>query len=186
MSSLRGLRRTLVVPHAVRGRERRALLVAAGAGAGGAIAARALFARVLLWQFRRDLRALNRGDYEPVLSHYAEDALLRFNTGAHRWSGEHSGKPAVARFLRNFVHAGLEGQIEEVFFAGPPWRLRIAARARDHALDAVGTELYRNHVILLARTRWGRIVLHDDFYEDTQRIEAFERRLAERGVAPVD
>ena len=72
-----------------------------------------------------------------------------------------------------------------MFFAGPAWRMSIAARMRDRACDRDGEELYRNHVILLFRTRWGRIVLHEDFYEDTERIAAFERRLRERGIEPV-
>jgi hypothetical protein len=38
--------------------------------------------------------------------------------------------------------------------------------------------------VLLARTRWGRIVRHEDFYEDTQRIAALETRLSELGVRP--
>jgi ketosteroid isomerase-like protein len=160
--------------------------LAAGAGAGAVLLARALLARALLLGFRRDARAINSGDYQPVLSHYREDAVLGFPEGPHRWSGEHRGKPAIARFLRNFVHAGLQGEVAEVLFAGAPWRLTIAARVSDRAHDASGRELYSNNVILLARTRWGRIVRHDDFFEDTQRIAVFESRLVERGVGPVD
>jgi ketosteroid isomerase-like protein len=168
-------------------RSGRAAWIAAGVGgAGGVLAARALMARMILWRFRRDVRSLNAGDYEPALSHYAEDGLLRFNEGPHRWSGEHRGKPEIARFLRNFVNAGLEGEVEEVFFAGPPWRLRLVVRFTDHAHDPSGELLYRNHVIMLVRTRWGRIVLHDDFYEDTQRIAELERRLAALGVQPAE
>jgi hypothetical protein len=42
-----------------------------------------------------------------------------------------------------------------------------------------------NRTILLARTRWGRIVRREDFYEDSSRIERLERRLAELGVPAV-
>jgi hypothetical protein len=63
---------------------------------------------------------------------------------------------------------------------GAPWRLTRIARFDDHAHDPSGREIYRNRTLLLARTRCGRIVLHEDFYEDTQRIIALERRLSER------
>lgn len=98
--------------------------------------------------------------------------------------GEHRGRAAIALFLRNFAAAGLQGQITELFMAGPPWRMTLLARFDDHAHDPGGEEIYRNRTILLARTRWGRIVCQEDFYEDTQRILALETRLSELGVHP--
>jgi hypothetical protein len=77
-------------------------------------------ARVLLIKLRRDVRALNAGDVQPVLSNYAEHAVLRFNDGEHRWAGEHRGNAAIARFLENFVAAGLQGDVTELFIAGRP------------------------------------------------------------------
>ena len=62
--------------------------------------------------------------------------------------------------------------------------MTLLARFDDRAHDAAGVEVYRNRTVLLARTRWGRIVRQEDFYEDTQRIEALERSLVERGVSP--
>jgi ketosteroid isomerase-like protein len=168
---------------AARGSDRRALLLTAG-GAGGALAARALLARVLLLKLRHDVRALNAGDIEPVLANYAPRAVLRFNDGEHRWAGEHRGKAAIALFLRNFAAAGLQGEIRELFAAGPPWRLTLIARFDDRAHDSAGGEIYRNRTVLLARTRWGRIVCQEDFYEDTGRIIALETRLSELGVHP--
>jgi ketosteroid isomerase-like protein len=159
-------------------------LLTASAGAGGAFAARALLSRVLLLKLRRDVRALNAGDIEPLLSGFAPDAVLRFNDGEHRWAGEHRGKAAIARFLREFVAAGLQGQVTELFVAGPPWRMTLLARFDDHAHDHAGEEIYRNRTILLARTRWGRVVRQEEFYEDTQRIVALEARLSELGVRP--
>jgi len=169
---------------ATRGRDQRAPLLTACAAAGAALTARALVSRALLFKLRRDLQALNSGDIQPLLSNYAEDAVMRFNEGAHRWAGEHRGKAAIARFLQSFVEAGLQGHVSELFVVGPPWRLTLIARFDDHARDAAGEEIYRNRTILLARTRWGRIVLHEDFYEDTQRIVVLERRLSELGVGP--
>lgn len=156
------------------------------AGAGAAVAARALLHRVLLLRLRRHVRALNEGDFAPMLSNYAQDALLRFNEGEHRWAGEHRGRAAIARFLQNFVGAGLKGHISELFMAGPPWRMTLLVRFDDHADGPGGEELYRNRTVLLARTRWGRIVVHEDFYEDTARIAALDRRLTELGIGPAD
>jgi ketosteroid isomerase-like protein len=154
------------------------------AGAGGAIGARALLVRAMLAKLRRDVDRLNAGDAGPLLDGYADDAVLVFNEGEHRWSGEHRGRPAIARFLRDFVTAGLRGEIGDLLVAGPPWALRMAARFDDRATGPGGEVLYANRVLIYARTRWGRIVRQEDFYEDTGRIEVLEQRLRELGVAP--
>lgn len=156
-----------------RGRAHAALLI----GGAGALGARALLARVLLAKFRRDVRALNEGDPGPVLANYAHDAVLQFNDGAHRWAGEHRGRPAIAAFMQSFIAAGLQGELAELAFAGPPWRMLLLARFDDRALDRDGEEIYRNRTVLLMRTRWGRVVRQEDFYEDTARIDALEARL---------
>jgi ketosteroid isomerase-like protein len=158
----------------------RALLLLAGA-----IAVRALLTRLLLVKLQRDVRALNAGDYRPILSNYAPHAVLCFNDGEHRWAGEHRGRAAIERFLQNFVAARIEGEIGELLYAGPPWRMTLLARFDDHAHDPDGVEIYRNRTVLLARTRWGRIVRQEDFYEDSSRIEGLERRLVELGVSAV-
>jgi ketosteroid isomerase-like protein len=163
-----------------RGR-RRALIAGALLGLLG----RALLGRAILLKLRADLRALNAGDYRPLLSSYADDAVLFFNEGTHRWAGEHRGKQAIERFLRDFVAAGLKGEIAELAFAGPPWRLTLMVRFDDHAHGPGGEELYRNRTALVARTRWGKVVSQHDFYEDTERIAALDARLAELGVMPV-
>jgi ketosteroid isomerase-like protein len=178
---------TTRIPGAQTSHSRRSTrLLTAGAGALGAIGLRTLLARLLLLEFRRQIRALNAGNHKPALSSFAEDAVLHFNTGEHRWAGDHRGKAAIDRFLRNFVGAGLKGEIRELFFSGPLWRMTLIARFDDHAHGPAGEELYRNRTLLLSRTRWGRIVEHDDFYQDTERIATFDRRLRELGVEPVE
>jgi ketosteroid isomerase-like protein len=59
--------------------------------------------------------------------------------------------------------------------------MTLLARFDDHAHNPEGEEIYRNRTVLLARTRWGRIVRQEDFYEDTQAISTFETRLSELG-----
>ena len=154
-------------------------------GASAAIAARAALPRVILLKLRRDVRRLNDGDYRPLLSGYADDAVLHFNEGPHRWSGEYRGKPAIERFLREFVGAGIKGEIRALWTGGAPWAMTLVVRFDDRATGPAGEELYANRVVIVARTRWGKIVEHDDFYLDTARIVAFEEKLAALGMAPV-
>ena len=155
------------------------------AGVGAALAARAMLRRLLLAKLRRDVVRLNAGDHGPLLAGYAEDAVLRFNPGEHRWAGEHRGKPAIERFLRNFTGAGLQGEIRDLWIGGPPWALTMVARFDVAARAPDGTPIYVNRTCLVVRTRWGKVVEHDDFYEDTGRILALEARLQELGIAPV-
>ncbi|MFD4183293.1 nuclear transport factor 2 family protein [Rhodococcus sp. NPDC058514] len=147
------------------------------AGVSTALACRAVLLRALLFKFNRDVRALNAGDYHPLLRSYHRDAVLRFADGDHRWAGVHNGRDAIERFLRDFVHAGLQGEVSEAYFGGVPWRMTLVARFNDRADGPDGLTLYRNRTVLLVRTRWGKIVEQEDFYEDTSRIEAFETRL---------
>ena len=87
-------------------------------GAAAALGARSLLVRVLVAKFRRDLAKLNAGDHRPLLASYAEDAVLVFNEGDHRWSGEHRGRAAIDRFLRDFAKAGIQGELDDVWIGG--------------------------------------------------------------------
>ena len=155
------------------------------AGAAAAIALRALLPKVILLRLRRDVERLNAGDYGPFLSTFADDAVLHFNEGAHRWSGDHRGKAAIELFLRDFTAAGLRGEIGDVWISGPPWALKLVARFDDEAIGPEGEQLYSNEVIVVVRTRWGKIVEQEDFYHDTARMMSFEERLQELGILAV-
>ncbi|MBA3262676.1 MAG: hypothetical protein H0T69_09465 [Thermoleophilaceae bacterium] len=60
--------------------------------------------------------------------------------------------------------------------------MTMIVRFDDHAYGPDGELLYRNRTLLLVRTRFGRIVEQEDFFEDTERILAFEARLRALGV----
>lgn len=154
-------------------------------GAGAAVAANVLLKQALLVKFRRDVTRLNAGDHAPLLASYADDAVLHFNTGEHRWSGDHVGKPAIDRFLRDFTRARVQGDIKGVWLSGPPWALTMAVRFDDGAKGPSGEQLYENQTCLVLRTRWGKIVDQVDYYVDTKRIVGLEKRLNELGVEPV-
>jgi ketosteroid isomerase-like protein len=158
--------------------------LAVAAGAGGVLAARALLARLLLVWFRRLVRQLNEGDYRPLLDYYSDAAVLRFNEGPHRWSGEHRGRAAVEGFLREFTAAQIKGEVRRLWFSGPPWALVVAVRFDDHAAGPDGEQIYSNSTVIVLRTRWGKIVEQDDFYLDTGRIAEFEQRLKRLGIEP--
>ena len=47
-----------------------------------------------------------------------------------------------------------------------------------------GERIYANRTVLVAHSRWGKIVEQQDFYEDSGRILMLEERLRELGVEP--
>ena len=133
-------------------------------------------------QIRRNIAALGRGDHAPLLKGYADDVVLVF-PGESSWGGEHRGRDGVERFLRRFVAAGLSGTAEDILVNGPPWRTRIAVVFPDRAHDGAGNVVYENRAVLYAVARWGKITRQEDF-EDTVKVDAFDRWLRERGIAP--
>ncbi|HMJ36255.1 MAG TPA: nuclear transport factor 2 family protein [Baekduia sp.] len=154
-------------------------------GAAIAVAGRALLPQVLLVKFRRDVKRLNAGDRSTLLDAYADDAVLRFHDGDHRWAGDWVGKAGIDRFLQNFTAAKVQGEIKQIAISGAPWALTMMVRFDDHADGPDGARLYENRTVLVMRTRWGKVVDHEDFYADTGSILAFDRKLTEMGVAPV-
>lgn len=142
---------------------------------------RIAFTRALLVKLRRDVAALSRGDYGPLLSGFADDAVLDFHEGEHRWSGSYVGKARIEEFLQSFVGAGLHGDIRQIFMGGWPWSMTILARF-DDAADLDGEHLYDNQTVLVCRTRWGKIVHQADYYVDTARILDLDQKLTARGL----
>ena len=63
--------------------------------------------------------------------------------------------------------------------------MTLIARFDDRAVGPDGEEMYANRVVIVARTRWGKIVEHEDFYFDTARIVAFDEKLRALGIGPV-
>jgi ketosteroid isomerase-like protein len=155
------------------------------AGAALALGARALLPRLLLLRFKPDVAKLNAGDHKALLDAYADDFVLHFNEGPHRWSGDWVGKPAFDRFLQNFTAAAIQGEIKAITTSGPLWALTMWVRFDDHADAPDGTRIYENHTVLVLRTRWGKVVEQHDYYADTAQILALENALVELGVEPV-
>lgn len=154
-------------------------------GACLATAGRAVVPRLLLLKFTRDVAKLNAGDHTSLLAAYADDFVLHFSEGDHRWSGDWIGKSGMDRFLQNFTAAKIQGEIRQIAISGPLWALTLWARFDDHADAPDGSRIYQNRTALVLRTRWGKIVEQEDFYADTERIAAFDRKLTELGVVAV-
>ncbi len=154
-------------------------------GAALALAARAALPRLLLLRFAPSVAKLNAGDHTALLDNYAEDFVLHFHDGPHRWRGDWVGKAGMDRFLRNFTAAGIKGEIKAIATSGPLWALTMWVRFDDHADAPDGTRLYSNSTVLVLRTRLGKVVEQHDFYVDTQEIVDFDRKLEELGVAPI-
>jgi ketosteroid isomerase-like protein len=154
-------------------------------GAALALAARAALPRILLLKFSGSVKALNAGDYKPLLDNYADDFVLHFHDGPHRWRGDWVGKAGFEAFMQNFTAAGIQGEIRSIATSGPLWALTMWVRFDDHADAPDGTRLYENSTVLVLRTRRFKVVEQHDFYVDTQEIVDFDRRLQERGVEAV-
>jgi hypothetical protein len=71
------------------------------------------------------------------------------------------------------------GEVHEILVNGPPWRTTVAVLFTDRATDESGATVYENRAVLFGRARWGKIVYQEDF-EDTHKVEAFDRYLAQR------
>lgn len=155
------------------------------AGAALGLAARAALPRLLLLKFAPSVEKLNAGDHKPLLDSYADDFVLHFHDGPHRWRGDWVGKAGMDRFLRNFTAAGVQGEIVGMATSGPLWALTMWVRFDDHADAPDGTRIYENSTVLVLRTRWFKVVEQHDFYVDTQEIVDFDRRLEELGVEAV-
>jgi ketosteroid isomerase-like protein len=134
---------------------------------------------------RRAIRRINEGDIGPMLSSYADDAVLVF-PGESSWGGEHRGRDAIEAFLRRFARVRLQFEAHEIVVSGWPWSATLWVRFSDHAKAPDGTAVYENRGVIYAKTRWGKIGLQEDV-EDTPNVAAFDESLAaheERETGP--
>lgn len=155
------------------------------AGAALALGARALLPRLLLFKFQPGIDQLNAGDHRGLLDNYADDFVLHFHDGPHRWAGDWVGKAGMDRFLQNFTAAGIKGEIKSIATSGPIWAMTMWVRFDDHADAPDGTRIYDNHTVLVLRTRLGKVVEQHDYFADTAAILALDNALEELGVEAV-
>jgi ketosteroid isomerase-like protein len=152
-----------------------------------------MFQAAARWMIRRNIAALNTGDYGPVLRMFAPDATLAF-PGDNTWSrqfGEpqtgtepsptHRGRDQIEAFLVRYTDHHIQMEVEDIVVSGPPWAMRAAARVHDWIVDERGERIYGNRAMLYVRTRWGKIVEQED-YEDCTEVLRLEERLGYRAA----
>jgi ketosteroid isomerase-like protein len=135
--------------------------------------------------FRRNVRRLNEGDYQPLLKMAGAGTELAF-PGDNTWSTmfrpversralhtTHRGPAEIEAFARRFVEHGLALDVDDILVNGPPWRTRLCARLTDGTPDGS----YENRACVFVEARWGRITRWED-YLDTERVAAWDRELA--------
>lgn len=157
----------------------RSLALAAAGACAGQAAYHGSVRALVRWVVRR----VNAGDPSAMLRLYADDVRFVF-PGEHSWGGERRGRAEVEEFLRRFVRVGIQGAVEDVIVQGPPWRTTAAVLFNDHARAPDGRLVYENRAVIVLRVRWGRIV-HEETYEDTQKVERFDEWLADHEPAAV-
>jgi uncharacterized protein (TIGR02246 family) len=159
-------------------------LATALTGAAAAAAARAAYTGAVRAILRRNAAALFAGDPKPLLRMYAPDATMVF-PGVHSWGRTYRGRDEIEAFLRRFHAAGLRGELGTIFVQGPPWATQIAIEFDDHARDKHGTKVYENRALIVLQTRWGRVV-HEELFEDTQKVAAFDEHLGITSATPAN
>jgi ketosteroid isomerase-like protein len=125
------------------------------------------------------LARLRAGDVRPAVLLDAPDMELTF-PGRNSFSGVIRRRDEHRIWLERLVAIGLQNYADEVVAVGPPWRMTVCIRGTDHARDADGKLIYENRYVLWAHLKWGRIQDYE-CYEDTEKANAFDRRLAARG-----
>lgn len=137
-----------------------------------------MYAATVRFMIRRGLRALQTGDIRPLLSSYADDAVLIF-PGRSSWGGQYRGHDEIGGFLERCVDVGLHIEVDEIIVNGLPWRTTVIMRGRDSVTDPDGTVIYHNRLLIVAESSWGKIRRQED-YLDTQRVAELDARLADR------
>jgi ketosteroid isomerase-like protein len=123
------------------------------------------------------MRRLRAGDPGPTLLLDAPEVTLTF-PGNSSWAGVYRGKPAVERWLRRFVAAGLQIYPDEVVVTGWPGNTTACIRGRIHLRDESGAIVYENRFVIWGHLAWGRMRQYE-VYEDTQASARLDAWLSE-------
>lgn len=139
-----------------------------------------LYAAAVRALLRRNIRALNAGDPAPLFASYADDVHFVF-PGRSSWTADLHGRHEVERWVRRFASVGMQFEPEEILVDGPPWRTRLCLHFTDRFTAPGGELVYENRGTIFGHIRWGKLVYYE-VNEDTQKVEAFDAYLTERGL----
>jgi uncharacterized protein (TIGR02246 family) len=140
-------------------------------------AAQAVYARTYELVLRRTVPKLMAGDVDAFLRFYADDATLTF-PGDNSWGPVYRGRDEIRGFLERFLRVGLQGEVREILVSGPPWSTTACVRFDDGATAPDGTRVYENRAVIVLKACWGKVV-SEEVFEDTEKVAAFDRWLAE-------
>ena len=127
------------------------------------------------------MRRIRAGDPRPTLLLDAPEVTLTF-PGDSSWAGVYRGKPAVERWLRRFVAAGLQIYPEEVILKGFPWKQTICVRGHIHLDESGEGRVYANRYVIWGHIAWGKLREYE-VYEDTEETRRLDEYLARVGKA---
>lgn len=123
---------------------------------------------------------INAGDYMTMIDSLAPGFEYHFH-GEHALGGHRSTKESMIRWWERVfrVLPGAQFTIHDILVNGPPWRTRIAVRARI-AGDLPGGERYENTVFQFMTLTWGRVARVETI-EDLQVLERALQAVAATG-----
>ncbi len=136
----------------------------------------ALYAWVVRYMLRRNMRRLRAGDIEPLFSSYADDVRFVF-PGENSWKADLRGKDEVKRWVQRFMRVGLQLEPHEILVEGPPWNTSICLRFTDHYTTPDGNVVYSNQGTIFGKIVWGKMTYYE-VHEDTQKSAEFDKYLA--------
>jgi hypothetical protein len=150
-----------------------------------------MYKAAVRWMIRRSIRQLNDGNYQPILSMFADGATLSF-PGDNTWAAQHRpiergrdafvthrGRAELESFLQRYVGEMIHMEVDDILVNGPPWNTRAAARVHHWITGPDGKVVYANRAVLFVTSRWGKIYSQED-YEDTERVADYDRLVAGR------
>ena len=140
-----------------------------------------MYRRYVARRVRANFDALGHGNYATALDGMAKDVHHVF-AGDHALGGERHSRDAVRRwFERLFRLYQIRFDVRTISVSGPPWDISVAVEWLGHAEPKVGPR-YENEGAHIIRIRRGRVV-YFHAYEDSQRVAAACRVMADAGIA---
>ena len=137
--------------------------------------------RVVGRQYRRGLDAVERGDFDGLLSQFDRECTLTF-VGDTPLGAQLRGHHDIRRWFERFARLlpAPRFQIQQLLIAGPPWRQRLAAHVLIHS--TIDGRPYQNQFAHFLTISWGKVT-DDLILEDTQTWDRACQRLVKSGMA---
>lgn len=140
-----------------------------------------IYRAVIERKLRNTFDALNRGDYEPVLSSFGLPVEHTF-FGDHALAGSRHGMDFIAPWYARLktLFPDLHFEIDAMAVSGTPWNTTAMVEWRDRFSLRDGA-VRGNQGVHVIKIRWGRVIsLH--IYCDTQVLGSVLDELKSQGV----